>query len=165
LVIFFLCSLEEMASTGVCQSFPGNQTTAPPPVRVFVKRWELVWSPATPGACNDGAACCSWSRVAKCTWKEGAVRLPAVRDWPRWRVSDGLPADEYWLLSWAQQSTCPVSNPDPIADPNNCFNCGLTVTWLPVWSRIPTPRDFRMVPCPATPADEVEACADEEWHA
>jgi hypothetical protein len=73
-----------------------------------------------------------------------------VRDWPRWRVSEGLPPDEYWQLSWGQQSQCPVANP---SDPNNCFNCGLTVTWLPIWTRIPTPRDFRMVPCTA---EEVE---------
>lgn len=125
-----------------CQpSLPTTPPCTPPPTSVWVKRWELSWTPAA-AACEGFP--CSWQQVATCTWQQCDLALPAVADWPRWKPGpSNLPLDEYWTLSYVPQVVCP----DPNASPCLTY-CGLQQQWQPVWTKIETPRAWRWVPAP-----------------
>ena len=129
----------------VCQPLPGTPVCAPPPTTIWVKRWELSWQ-QTAAPCPG--APCSYQQVATCTFLPGQISVPALEDWPRWKPNpEGLPLDEYYKLSYVPQYVCP----DPCA-PVNCLNyCGLQPQYLPVWTRIETPRAWRWIPGPCPP--------------
>ena len=140
--------------TSACQIAPGTVYTAQPPPLIFVKRWDYIWTQMG-DVCQDGG--CEWARVARCSFTQGLMCLPAKPNWPRWQIdnSDSLPPDEYWQVSFAPQYACPALQTAPEGAPdlsNPCYGCGLTLTWVPTWTRIPTPRSYRWVQCPDAPS-------------
>ena len=73
---------------------------------------------------------------AVCTFVLADKMLPAVKDWPRWKLDNAeqLPVDEYWRVTFTPQVAGPSST-----------ECGPLVTWNPIWTKIETPKAWRWV--------------------
>jgi len=126
--------------------------SAPPATQIWVKRYEWDWLPqlsADGSVPSAPSGCCGPVIIpnARCTFVHADTVLPALQDWPRWRpdASVKLPLDEYWRLSFIQQVRCP----DPCN--LNYVGCGVHAEWVPVWTRIETPRAWRWVASCAQP--------------
>ena len=139
-----------MAAPGF-QTLPGGAPSClAPPSSVWVKRWELKWMPNS--ADDPADSNCAWQQVATCSWYQGEVVLPAVKDWPRWRTDTALPADEYYRVTYVPSYSCPPSGAD------QCQYGGLVQTWQQVFTRIETPRALRWLTAAQACAPQVAEC-------
>jgi len=124
-------------------SCPAGTCDGPPAPQVWVKRWVWKWQSVSATTDPDlvcAGDTCNYMRVAACTFKQGRYILPAICDWPRWRLTacNALPPDEYFQVTYEEQWRCP----DPLVD--QC-SCGLLKFWIPMIQKIETPRDVRWV--------------------
>ena len=105
---------------------------APTP-QIWVKRYVWQWVPVQVANSNDPPPLVP---QAVCTFELADKILPAIKDWPRWKVDNEsqLPVDEYWRVTFVPQASCPSD-----------AQCGPQVQWNPVWAKIETPRAWRWV--------------------
>ena len=94
---------------------PVTQDTRPLD-KIFVLRWEFMWV-------RNGTI---YIRAAQPKFVLASKMASALPDWPRLVANDGIPADEYWRVSYTR---------DPVS----------SRLWIPRAVKIKTPRSYRMI--------------------
>lgn len=114
-------------------SYAATLASCAPTPQIWVKRHVWQWVKVTT---PDQTTPAPLIPQAVCTFELADKILPAIKDWPRWKIDNEaqLPVDEYWRVTFVPQVSCPDSN-----------ECGPQVQWSPVWTKIETPRAWRWV--------------------